>query len=251
MARFGRGHKTATELDLTRLPRHVAVILDGNGRWAKKRGMPRVAGHAVGVDRFMDLIRYCGELGIPYLSAYTFSTENWKRSKDEVSTIMRLLERQLHEAIRMMEENGVRLRILGDQTRLAPSIRELITRTDDISRSITDPKTTVGICVNYGGRDEIVRAARSFAADCVAGRCRPEDLTEEDFARRLYTFEFPDPDLMIRPGGELRVSNFLIWQTAYTEMYFTDVLWPDFGRREFDRALMAFQNRSRRYGGAE
>ena len=246
MARFGRAHKTLEEVDRTRLPRHVAIILDGNGRWAKKRGLPRTAGHAVGVERFRDIIRYCDELGIPFLTVYAFSTENWKRSEEEVSAIMRLLEKYLHEAIDTMEKDNLRLFVLGDQSRLAPVMRELIARTDEISKHTTG--TPLGLCLNYGGRDEIVRAARSFAEDCTAGRCKPEDLTEETFARRLYTGDFPDPDLMIRPGGELRLSNFLIWQNAYAEMYFTDVLWPDFSRREFDRALIAYQKRSRRFG---
>ncbi len=230
------------------LPRHIAIILDGNGRWAKRRGLPRTAGHAAGSENFRKIATYCKNIGVEYLTVYAFSTENWKRPEEEVRTIMRLLRRYLNEAIDTMERDKIRMKIFGDTTALSPELQELVKKTDEISRRYEGFQAN--ICLNYGGRDEIVHAARRYAQDYAAGRTEGE-LSEEQFGGYLYSAGIPDPDLLIRPGGEQRISNFLLWQCAYAEFYFTDVLWPDFGTEELDKAIAAFQNRDRRYGGVK
>ena len=229
----------------TELPRHIAIIMDGNGRWAKKRGMPRTAGHAAGAETFRRVATYCKDIGVQYLTVYAFSTENWKRPKEEVDAIMGLLEQYLGEAIEKMERDGIRLRFFGDTSVLSPKLRGLIHETDEITEHIAGFQANV--CVNYGGRDEIVRAAKNWAERVKNGET--SELTEERFGDLLYSSGIPDPDLLIRPGGELRISNFLLWQCAYAEFYFTDTLWPDFDGREIDRAIAAYQGRERRYGG--
>ena len=226
------------------LPRHIAIILDGNGRWAKKRGLPRTAGHAVGAETFRRIATACKNRGIDYLTVYAFSTENWRRPEDEVGTIMKLLGRYLHEAIDTMERDHIRMKVFGDLEALSPELRELVAKTDEISQRYEGFQAN--ICLNYGGRDEIVRAARRYAADVRDGRAG--ELTEEGFAAYLDSAGIPDPDLLIRPGGEQRISNFLLWQCAYAEFYFTDVLWPDFDEKELDRAIAVYQSRDRRYG---
>ena len=239
------GDTTATlaEGSQGRPPRHIAIIMDGNGRWAKKRGLPRSAGHAAGAESFRRAARYCRSIGVEYLTVYAFSTENWKRPEDEVKGIMVLLRRYLDEALRDMEKEQTRLRFFGDLSALTPELRELCERAEE--RSAGYPGGQVNICLNYGGRDEIVRAARRWADE----GC-PE-LTEERFGGDLWSAGVPDPDLLIRPGGEMRISNYLLWQLAYAEMYFTDVLWPDFDETEIDRAIEAFRKRDRRYGGVK
>ncbi len=244
---FFKKKKHIPEVDLQHLPRHVAIIMDGNGRWAKSRGLPRKAGHAVGAETFRTIATYCKDIGLEYLTVYAFSTENWKRPADEVASIMKLLEKYLVEAIETMERDRVKMKFFGDLSVLDEKLRQLCLETEEISRRYEGCQ--VNICLNYGGRDEIVRAARAFAADCVAGRAEPSALTEEDFSGYLFSAGVPDPDLVIRPSGEQRLSNFLPWQSAYAEFYFTDVLWPDFDQKELCRALAAFQHRSRRYGG--
>ena len=239
--------KEGVEVDFDHLPRHVAIIMDGNGRWAKRRGLPRTAGHAAGAETFRTIATYCKDIGLEYLTVYAFSTENWKRPADEVSAIMGLLKKYLLEAVERMERDRVKMAFFGDLTPLTLELRQLCQRTEEISRHYDGCQ--VNICLNYGGRDEILRAARSYAADCVAGRANPEQLTSEEFSRRLFSRGVPDPDLVIRPSGELRLSNFLLWQSAYAEFYYTDVLWPDFSKEELHRALAAYQKRSRRYGG--
>jgi len=184
---------------------------------------------------------------VQYLTVYAFSTENWKRSSEEVGAIMGLFDQYLREAIDEMERDHIRLRILGDLTRISPELRALISRTDEISTHYTGFQAN--ICINYGGRDEIVRAARAFARRCADGAADPDSLTEADFSGYLYTAGLPDPELIIRPSGELRVSNFLLWQSAYSEYYFTDVLWPDFDDKELEKAIAAYHRRSRRFGG--
>ena len=241
--------KKAEETGEARLPRHIAIILDGNGRWAKKRGLPRTAGHAAGAETFRRIATYCKDIGIEYLTVYAFSTENWKRPREEIDAIMNLLGKYLRESVETMERDHIRLKILGDPAVLSPELRELIDETADISTRYEGFQANV--CLNYGGRDEILRAARALAADCAEGRMRPEELDEAAFSNRLWSAGVPDPDLIIRPSGELRISNFLLWQSAYAEFYFTDVLWPDFSREELNRALAAYQGRSRRYGGVE
>ncbi len=240
------GH-TAGQGDFSRLPRHIAIILDGNGRWAKRRGLPRTAGHRVGAETFRTIATYCRDIGIEYLTVYAFSTENWKRPQEEVDTIMVLLKRYLLEAIETMERDNVRLRFMGDLTPLTEELKELVAECNAISQRLTG--CLCSICINYGGRSELVHAAGRFAEDCRIGLKKPEELTEELLAGYLYSAGVPDPDLLIRPGGELRQSNFLLWQCAYSEFYFTDVLWPDFSKEELHRAIAAYQHRSRRYGG--
>ena len=230
-----------------RLPRHIAVIMDGNGRWAQKRALPRKAGHAAGAEMFRRVATYCKEIGIEYLTVYAFSTENWKRPDEEVGTIMELLEKYLHEAIERMERDKVKLKFFGDVSVLSPKLRRLIEQTQELSKRFEGVQ--VNICVNYGGRDEILRAAERYAKDLADGAVPAGRLSEEKFSQYMYSAGIPDPDLVIRPSGEMRLSNFLLWQSAYSELYFTDVLWPDFDERELDRAISAYQNRDRRYGG--
>ena len=244
---FSRNQETEPEVDMTKLPRHLAIIMDGNGRWAKKRGLPRTAGHAAGAETFRKIATLCSDMKIEYLTVYAFSTENWKRPAAEVSAIMKLLNKYLIEAIRDMEKDNVQLHFFGDLSPLSPELRRLCQETAEISKRCTGLK--VNICLNYGGRDEIVHAAREFAAACVRGEKKPEELTEQDFEQFLYSAGVPDVDLVIRPSGEIRISNFLLWQSAYAEFYFTDALWPDFDKKELLAAIADYQKRSRRFGG--
>lgn len=229
------------------LPRHVAIVMDGNGRWAKARLRPRTVGHSVGAETFRNIATYCKEIGIDYLTVYAFSTENWKRSADEVEAIMGLLKKYLEEALEKMEADQVRLEFFGDLTALTPELQALCNRAREVSKGYSGCQAN--ICVNYGGRDEIVRAMKAIAIECIEGGCDPLQITEDTISAHLYSKEIPDPDLVIRPSGEIRLSNFLLWQSAYSEFYFTDVLWPDFTRDELDRAIVAYQQRSRRFGG--
>ncbi|MCI8537825.1 MAG: isoprenyl transferase [Oscillospiraceae bacterium] len=242
-----RKKEPLAEVDFDHLPRHVAIIMDGNGRWAKKRGLPRTAGHAAGAETFRSIATYCKEIGLEYLTVYAFSTENWKRPPEEVNAIMGLLKRYLLEAIEQMERDRVKMCFFGDLSPLTAELRALCEQTKEISRHYDGVQ--VNICLNYGGRDEILRAAQTYAMDCQEGRADPNHLTEENFSRYLYSNGVPDPDLVIRPGGEVRLSNFLLWQSAYAEFYVTDVLWPDFSKEELRRALASYQHRNRRYGG--
>ncbi len=228
-------------------PRHIAIIMDGNGRWAKKRGLPRTAGHSAGAEAFRRIANYCRTLGVEYLTVYAFSTENWKRSQEEVGGIMLLLRRYLEEAIRDMTKNRVRFRFFGDLSRLSPQLQKLCY---DAENQSAEYDVQVNFCLNYGGRDEIVRAARAFAAQVAEGKRKPEELTEELFSSYLYSAGVPDPELIIRPSGELRTSNFLPWQSAYSEYVFMDVLWPDFGPQDLDKAIDEYHRRNRRFGGA-
>ena len=241
--------KDTVSVDFSRLPRHVAIIMDGNGRWAKRRGLPRTAGHAAGAENFRTIATYCKQIGLEYLTVYAFSTENWKRPLEEVSAIMGLLKKYLLEAIERMERDRVKMCFFGDLSPLPQELRLLCEQTREISRHYDGVQ--VNICLNYGGRDEIVRAARAFALDCAQGRADPNHLTEAAFSDYLFSKGVPDPDLVIRPSGEQRISNFLLWQSAYAEFYYTDVLWPDFSKEELHRALAAYQGRSRRFGGVK
>lgn len=229
------------------LPRHIAIILDGNGRWAKKRLMPRNAGHLAGSETFRNIATYCKEIGVEYLTVYAFSTENWKRPEDEVGGIMKLLDKYLHEAIRDMRKKNIRMKVFGDVSRLSPELQELIRETDEISQDIDGFQAN--ICINYGGRAEIVRAAQAYAEAYARGEAK--ELTEESFSGYLYSAGIPDPELLIRPGGEYRLSNFLLWQCAYSEFYYTDTLWPDFTPAELDKAIAEFNRRDRRFGGVK
>ena len=231
------------------VPTHIAIVMDGNGRWAKKRGMPRQAGHKVGAEAFRTIANYAKAIGLKYLTVYTFSTENWKRSEEEVNAIMDLLEKYLREILRDMDKNRVRFCFFGDLSRLSPQLQEEARLAAEESKKYSGVQ--VNFCLNYGGRAEIVRAARQFARDCMEGKCRPEELTQERFSDLMYSAGIPDPELVIRPGGELRTSNFLLWQSAYAEYYFTDVLWPDFGPKDLEKAIAAYNGRNRRFGGAK
>ncbi|MDO5545689.1 MAG: polyprenyl diphosphate synthase [Eubacteriales bacterium] len=227
-------------------PRHIAIIMDGNGRWAKQRGLPRTAGHAAGAEAFRRIANYCRTLGVEYLTVYAFSTENWKRSADEVAGIMKLLRRYLEEALRDMEKNRVRFCFFGDLSKLSPDLQALCDRAQKQSE---DYDVQVNFCLNYGGRDEIVQAARRFARDVADGNRQPEELTEELLSTYLYSADVPDPELIIRPSGEKRTSNFLLWQSAYSEYVFMNVLWPDFSSADLDAAIEEYHRRNRRFGG--
>ena len=227
-------------------PRHIAIIMDGNGRWAKQRGLPRTAGHTAGAEAFRRIANYCRTLGVEYLTVYAFSTENWKRSQEEVAGIMKLLRRYLEEALRDMQKNRVRFRFFGDLSRLSPDLQKLCRDAESQSQ---DYDVQVNFCLNYGGRDEIVRAARSFAEDVAAGKYQPQDLTEELLSQYLYSRDVPDPELIIRPSGEKRTSNFLLWQSAYSEYVFMNVLGPDFAPEHLDEAIAEYHRRNRRFGG--
>ena len=228
-------------------PRHIAIIMDGNGRWAKKRGLPRTAGHAAGAETFRTIANYCRTLGVEYLTVYAFSTENWKRSEEEITGIMKLLKNYLLEAIRDMEKNHVRFHFFGDLSRLSPDLQKLCMDAQERSDVFCDVQ--VNFCLNYGGRDEIVRAAKAFAQDVAEGKRAPEELTEDILSDYLYSAGIPDPELIIRPSGELRTSNFLLWQSAYSEYVFMNILWPDFGPKDLDEAIEEYHRRNRRFGG--
>ena len=228
-------------------PRHIAIIMDGNGRWAKQRGLPRTAGHKAGAETFRTIANYCRTLGVEYLTVYAFSTENWKRSVEEVGGIMLLLGRYLEEALQDMEKNHVCFRFFGDLSRLSPQLQKLCREAEERSKGYHEVQ--VNFCLNYGGRDEIVRAARAFAHDVAEGKRKEEELTEELLSSYLYSAGVPDPELIIRPSGEMRTSNFLLWQSAYSEFVFMDVLWPDFGPGDLDRAIAEYHGRHRRFGG--
>lgn len=229
------------------MPAHVGIIMDGNGRWAKKRLQPRTLGHRAGAQNFRTITRYASKLGIKYLTVYAFSTENWSRPAEEVGALLRLFKDYLEEALRDFMEENIRVRFIGDVSAFPQELRKLIAEVEEASA----PKTgmVLNLAMNYGGRAEILRGARAFAADVRAGLCQPEDLTEERFDRYLYTAGQPAPDLIIRPSGEQRVSNFLLWQCAYAEFVYFDILWPDFKPQDLDRALEIYRSRQRRFGG--
>lgn len=227
-------------------PMHVAIIMDGNGRWAKSRGLPRTAGHRRGAEAVREAVKSAAELGVSYMTLFGFSSENWKRPQGEVRDLMGLLRIYLRNEIKELHANGVRLRVVGDRRRFDPDIVRLI---EDAERKTAgNAKFTLILALNYGGRQELVQAARRFAEDVAAGRCDPSQIDEDSFAGRLFTAGIPDPDLLIRTSGEKRISNFLLWQSAYAELVFLDVLWPDFSRADLDAAIQEFQRRERRYG---
>ena len=229
------------------VPKHVAIILDGNGRWAKKRFLPRNAGHAQGSKTVEQICEDAHDLGIKYLTVYAFSTEKWKRPKDEVDELMNLLNKYIKNCIERSTKNNMRVRVIGDITPLADDIKEKIVKLEEVSKNNTGLNFQVAL--NYGGRDEIIRAIKKCASDCADGLIKPDDITEELFSERLDTSDIPDPDLLIRTSGEQRLSNFLLWQLAYTEFYFTDVLWPDFNKKELQKAIDYYASRDRRFGG--
>jgi undecaprenyl diphosphate synthase len=234
------------ELDLERLPQHVAIIMDGNGRWARQRVKNRIFGHRRGAENVRTIVTFCCELGIPYLTLYTFSEENWNRPAKEVKALWGLLERYLKSELPTFVKNRVHLRHIGDESGIPPkTLDQLLAVEKETARF---DQLTLSLALNYGGRQEITRAARLFASDVARGAYVADQLNAELFSRYLYGPDLPDPDLVIRTGGEIRVSNFLLWQIAYAELYFTEILWPDFGKDKFIEALAEFQRRERRFG---
>ncbi|MGI6254378.1 MAG: isoprenyl transferase [Acutalibacter sp.] len=229
------------------LPVHIGIIMDGNGRWAKKRFLPRSAGHRAGASNFRTITRYCSKIGVKYLTMYAFSTENWTRPAEEVGALMGLFKEYLEEALRDFMDENIRVRFIGDVSAFPEDLRTLIREVEEASA----PKTgmVLNLAMNYGGRAEITRAAQAFAREVAAGEKRPEDLTQELFASYLYTGGQPDPDLIIRPSGEERLSNFLLWQSAYAEFVYFDILWPDFKTSDLDEAIRIYSSRQRRFGG--
>ena len=227
-------------------PAHVAIIMDGNGRWARARALPRIAGHRRGAEAARRAVEAATELGVSYLTLFGFSSENWKRPADEIDDLMRLLRHYLRSEVAELHRNNVRLRVIGDRERLAPDIVSLIAHTEALTAGNTG--VTVAIALSYGGRAEIARAARQLAVEAAAGRLDPATVDEASVRRHLLTTDMPDPDLVIRTSGEQRLSNFLLWQTAYSEFVFLDTLWPDFTKADFERALREFHARERRYG---
>jgi undecaprenyl diphosphate synthase len=228
------------------VPKHVAIIMDGNGRWAKSRGLPRVAGHKRGADAVRRAVKTAGELGVRYLTLFGFSSENWKRPLDEITDLMALLRNYLRSEIAELHKQGVRVRVIGDRARLAPDIVTLIEQAERTTEANTNLDFIIAL--SYGARAEIARAARALAHAAKAGEIDPETIGEADIAKYLYTSDIPDPDLLVRTSGEKRISNFLLWQAAYTEFVFLDVLWPDFDRAHFEAAIAEFGKRDRRYG---
>lgn len=245
----GRKPQATGETQRGPVPRHIAVIMDGNGRWAKKRGLPRKAGHKVGAETFRTIATYCKDIGVQYFTVYAFSTENWKRPKDEVDALMNLFRTYLREAAETMVARGVAVRVLGDLSVLPEDIHRQIDKVHALADTLGEDAATASLCINYGGRDEIKNAVRALAQQVKDGTLNPEDITEDSISQNLYTAHMPDPDLIIRPSGEIRTSNFLLWQSAYSEYYFTDVLWPDFSTSDMDAAIADFNRRSRRFGG--
>ena len=224
------------------LPQHIAIIMDGNGRWAKKKGLPRTAGHIAGAKTFKNIARYCNKIGLKYLTVYAFSTENWKRPADEVEGIMNLLRDYLKDAENFKDEN-IRVRFIGDRTPLADDIKELMAKNENDSKNATG--LTLYIAINYGGRDEIVKAVQKIVKSGV----KPNEINEQLISDMLYTYDCPDPDFIIRPSGEYRISNYLIWQSAYSEFWYSDILWPDFTEKHLEKAIADFNKRNRRFGG--
>ena len=224
------------------LPTHIAIIMDGNGRWAKKRSLPRTAGHVAGAKTFKNIARYCNKIGLKYLTVYAFSTENWKRPRDEVKGIMNLLRDYVKDAENFKDEN-IKVNFIGDRTPLAEDIKELMKKNEEGSKNATG--LTLNIAINYGGRDEITNAVKKIVNSGV----KAEDITEDLISQNLYTYDIPDPDFIIRPSGEYRLSNYLIWQSAYSEYWFSDILWPDFTPRHLEKAINDYNHRNRRFGG--
>ena len=236
-------------LDSRRIPAHIAIIMDGNGRWAASRGLPRAEGHRAGVHAARRALETCRDLGVRTLTLYAFSTENWRRPAEEVEALMHLLAESVRDEAQELVEGGVRLRISGELSLLDPGLRAQVE--DVVAMTAGNERFVLNVAYNYGGRAELTTAARGIAADVHAGRLTPEMVTEDAVAERLYTAGLEDPDLLIRTGGERRVSNFLLWQIAYTELYFSDIHWPDFDRPHLVEAIADYQRRRRRFGGVE
>lgn len=234
------------EIDLKKLPKHIAIIMDGNGRWAQKHALGRISGHRKGADAVRTTVRTCREIGIKVLTLYAFSTENWLRPENEVGALMRLLEEYLRSELEEMMTNGIRLTTIGKTGDLREPIKKLLLET--IAGTSHNRAMTLNLALSYGGRDEIITALRKVVDDVHSRKLSPDDISKEKFSEYLYTADLPDPDLLIRTSGEYRISNFMLWQCAYTEFYFTNVLWPDFSREELLRAVAEYQRRERRFG---
>lgn len=231
-----------TQSEARVLPQHIAIIMDGNGRWAKKRSLPRSAGHAAGAKTFKNIARYCNKIGLKYLTVYAFSTENWKRPPEEVAAIMDLLRDYLKDAENFKSDN-IKVNFIGDREPLDDDIKALMIKDEEGSREATG--LILNIAINYGGRDEITKAVKKITASGI----NPDDITEDTISENIYTADIPDPDFIIRPSGEYRLSNFLIWQSAYAEYWFSDILWPDFKPRHLEKAIDDYNHRNRRFGG--
>lgn len=234
-------------IDLEKIPAHIAVIMDGNGRWARKRNLPRMAGHNAGMLAMKEIVKASSILGVKHLTVYAFSTENWKRSREEIRGIFRLLILYVEKELQELHENNVKVRILGDYEKLPKEAVKSLEHTLEITKNNTGLQ--FNIALNYGGRDEILRSVKRLAAEIESGTLKADDLTEEMIAENLYTAGIPNPDMIIRTSGEMRLSNYLLWQCAYSEFVFTEVLWPDFTREEYEKAIEIFQQRKRRFGG--
>ena len=244
MALFGK-NKSGSNSDLN-IPVHVGIIMDGNGRWAKKRGLPRKIGHRQGAQNFRTITKYAKQVGIKYLTFYAFSTENWRRPHEEVDALMDLFEKYLDEVKDFIEEN-IRIRFIGDRTKLRPSLQDKMLDVEQTSKDFDS--MTLLLAINYGGRDEICHSCRTLAQLVKDGKLEPEDITMDMIEQNLYTQEVPPVDLVIRPSGEQRLSNFMIWQSAYAEFYYSNILWPDFKKDDLDKAIVAYNDRNRRFGG--
>ncbi|MBT9170484.1 MAG: Isoprenyl transferase [Actinobacteria bacterium] len=236
-------------LDRSRIPQHVAIIMDGNGRWAQKRGLPRIAGHREGIEAIRRILKIAVEIGVRYLTLFSFSTENWNRPEVEIDGLMELFREAFKRELDELNRNGVRLRAIGHCQKFPPDVYRSILEAEKITKD--NNRLFLYLAVGYGGRDEIVDATRKIVDNVVAGKIHKEEIDKELFQRYLYAEDCPDPDLLIRTSGELRISNFLLWQVAYSEFYFTETLWPDFDRVDFLKAIISFQKRKRRYGGAD
>ena len=240
----GAGASLAQELVL---PKHVGIIMDGNGRWAKQRGFPRKAGHREGAQTFRTITRYCSQVGIRYLTVYAFSTENWKRPEDEVGALMGLFKSYLKEALEDFQDDDIVVRFIGDKSGFSPELQALMDENEESSKN--RPGMVLNIAMNYGSRDEIVRAVKQIVSEVKDGSLSEEEISEQLISDRLYTAGQPDPDLIIRPSGEYRISNFMLWQCAYSEFVIMNKLWPDFDKEDLDEALRIYAQRNRRYGG--
>ena len=230
------------------LPAHIAIIMDGNGRWAMQRNLPRIAGHKKGADSVREVIEACVTIGIPYLTLYAFSSENWRRPAEEVGNLMELLSFYLRKELKELHKNGVKLNFIGDKTKLSKEITVKLVEAEELTRN--NIKLTLTIALSYGSRQEIICAARQLAEQISDRKLTHFEINEQSFSKLLYTIDIPDPDLLIRTGGEQRLSNFLLWQSAYTELFFTDVLWPDFHKKNLEQAIFEFNKRERRYGSS-
>ena len=246
MAWFGRKKKPEV-LSNTALPVHIGIIMDGNGRWAKKRGLPRKAGHSAGAKTFRKITRYCSDIGIKYLTVYAFSTENWKRPEDEVRSLMKLFKSYLEEALEDFRDDSIVVKFIGDKAPFDEDLRNLMLENEESSKDRDG--MVLNIAMNYGSRDEIVRAVKNICNDVQSGAVLTENIDEQLISDYLYTSGQPDPDLIIRPSGEYRISNFLLWQSAYTEFVIMNKLWPDFETSDLDEAIKIYSQRNRRYGG--